>query len=74
MGQPQQIYVALLDEGVKPYRPVMAEPIGPMIFRLLGPVPDDEKWEFQPGELVRCEEKWLSEGPAIVAIAPFGLH
>lgn len=69
-----QIYVALLDEGVDVYRRVTATLIGPMIYKLSGPVPDDEKWAFQPGELVICEERWLSDGPKVVAVAPFGLR
>ena len=70
------VYVPLLDEGVDGVsRPVAADSVGPMIYRLLGTVPDGEKWAFQPGDLVCCEERWLNEGGwQIVAVAAFGLQ
>jgi hypothetical protein len=49
-----EVYVRLLDEGTEVSRPVNAELVGPGLFRLLGPVPNGEVWEFQPGEIVRC--------------------
>ena len=70
-----QVYVALLDDGVEAYRPVTAEAIGPMLYKLTGDVPDGEKWEFQPGEIVRCEDRVFTGGNrGLVAIAPFGLR
>jgi hypothetical protein len=62
------IYVALLDEGVDVWRPVEARREG-SYYRITGSVPESEKWAFSPGSLVRCEQRELSEGPALVAVA-----
>jgi hypothetical protein len=62
------VYVSLLNEGTDVWRPVVAEQIGPSLFRLLGPVPSEERWQFQPGEVVRCENRQLSDGLAWVAV------
>jgi hypothetical protein len=64
----RQVYVALLDEGTPVWRPVAAEPVGPRLFRLLGPMPDDERWKFSPGTIVRCENRSLSGGLCLVAV------
>jgi hypothetical protein len=50
------VYVRLLDEGTDVWRPVLATPLGDM-YRLEGPKPDDERWQFEPGALVRCTER-----------------
>jgi hypothetical protein len=63
------IYVYLLDEGVNVWRPVAAQPLGADLYRLEGSVPADESWQFQPGTVVRCQERLLSEGPRLVAVA-----
>ncbi len=65
------IYVALLDEGSPCWRPVEAESLSENTFRILSsnPDPEDEKWEFSTGSIVRCEERDLSDGRFIVAIA-----
>ena len=66
----QTIFVALLDEGTDVWRPVDAEPLPMGQFRIL-PGTDDangELWEFAPGEIVICEERSLSGGPALIAI------
>jgi len=58
-----QVYVQLLEEGVDVWRPVEAiEDAG--LYRLIGPPhsPDDERWEFEIGELVRCEARTFSDG------------
>ena len=69
MSVPEKIYIALLEEGIDVWRPVTAERVGPEAFRIRGPVPDGETWEFQPGEVVRCEKKKLSDGVHDVAVA-----
>ena len=48
------VHVALLDEGTPCWRPAEADHIRDDIYRLRGPIPEDEVWEFQPGEDVRC--------------------
>jgi hypothetical protein len=68
MDESSTVYVALLDEGVDVWRPAAAEQIAPYLFRLLGPVPPGECWQFQPGEVVRCEVRVLAEGPTLVAV------
>jgi hypothetical protein len=70
MNRAQRVYVALIDEGVEVWRPVNATHVQEDAYVLGGRVPDDEAWEFQPGELVRCRERTLSDGAtALVAFA-----
>jgi hypothetical protein len=63
----ETIYIALLDEGVDVWRPVAAEREG-AFFRVADSPPEDEKWAFGFGALVRCEQRELSEGPVLVAV------
>ena len=56
------VYVELLDEGVDVWRPVDATHVGGGSYRLNSPVPEDEHWAFQPGEVVECRWRGLSEG------------
>jgi len=54
------VYVRLLEEGTPTSRPTRAEKIGSDGFRLLATPnydPGDERWEFLPGSVVRCEAK-----------------
>lgn len=60
------IYVRLLDEGTDCWRPVTAEQDGER-FLVLGPVPDDERWEFQPGTYVLCRKQTFQNGEGLVA-------
>lgn len=70
MGQ-RTIYVALLDEAIDVWRPVVAEELREGIFRIISenPDPDNERWEFPPGAVVRCESRQLSDGRFLVAVA-----
>ena len=52
-GTRLQVFVRLLDEGVDVWRPTGATVSGDG-YLLEGPVPEGERWEFQPGTLVRC--------------------
>jgi hypothetical protein len=63
------VYVFLLDEGTHVWRAVNAESVGPGLFRLCGPVPRTESWQFQPGEVVHCEERVFSGKHVLVAVA-----
>lgn len=71
------IYVCLPNEGVRVWRPVDAEPVGDA-FRIVSECPDDEQWEFQPGDVVRCEMRMLTErgpaqaGPNLAAVERLG--
>lgn len=60
MNGPVYVYVPLLDEGTDVWRPVLAERVAPGLFRLNGPIPEGELWQFQPGEVVRCENRRFS--------------
>ncbi len=66
----ETVYVALCDEGIDVWRPVVAESVGESVYRLAEtPVPETEKWEFGPGSIVWCELRQLSDGPALVAVS-----
>ncbi len=56
------IYIPLLEEGTEVWRPVFGEPFGDDVFRIDPDVniSDDERWAYQPGQLVHCRERWLS--------------
>lgn len=65
----ETIYVALKGEGVAVWRPVSAEQVSESTFRIVGIVPSDEEWEFQPGEIVVWTQRALSEGLQLVAVS-----
>jgi hypothetical protein len=68
---PEQIYVALLDEGVNVWRPVPAYRIDASTFIVLRPDnydPEDETWEFPPGAMVACETRSTSSGQILAAV------
>jgi hypothetical protein len=60
----ETIYVRLLDEAVDVWRPVTAEALGGERYRIISDNtdPEDEKWEFQTGDVVHCVEKELMDG------------
>jgi hypothetical protein len=60
LGNPTVIYVALLDEGTAVWRPVSAEEVHPSQFLICDAITEDEIWEFQPGDIVRCEIREFS--------------
>lgn len=72
------IYLFLPDESVEVWRPVEAEPVDEA-FRIVSTCPDDEQWEFQPGDLVRCETRMLTQRgpkearPVLVAVERLAL-
>lgn len=69
MKETGQIYVALLDEAVPVWRPVDTEHLPGDAYRLMGPIPEGEVWEFQPGDVVRCQRRTFSDGViALVAV------
>ena len=66
-----QIYIALMDEGIDAWRPVPALRLEVDTYVVLRPDdydPSFEKWQFPPGTLVICEQKQLSDGIFPVAI------
>jgi hypothetical protein len=61
------IYMYLPDEAVDVWRPVQAEKLGADLYRVLGPVPEDEVWQFPPAAIVRVQMKRLEGGDFPVA-------
>lgn len=67
----KSIYIQLLDEGTKAYRPVPAREIENNVYKIQGFEiydPEDETWEFLPGTTVLVEEQCLDGGIVLVAI------
>ena len=66
----ETIYVALIDEGVEVWRPVLAARRAEDLFEIISKndSPETEVWEFAAGSLVRCETKQLYDGPCLVAV------
>jgi hypothetical protein len=59
MSEHDTIYVALLDEGIDVWRPVDAERLAPDRYLILEQDynPGIERWEFEPGTVVRCRKE-----------------
>ncbi len=67
----RNIYIQLLEEGTKVYRPVPAIEIESNIYEVQGFEiydPEDEVWEFTPGTYVLVEEQNLEGENVLVAI------
>lgn len=65
------IYIQLLEEGTKVYRPVPAIEVGESIYEIKGSSvydPEDEIWEFIPGTRVIVERKELNGDLVLVAV------
>jgi hypothetical protein len=65
------IYMELLDEGTPAWRPVQAVHVAGDFYRVVSENlhPGDERWRFPSGSVVRCEERFLSRGSSLVAVA-----
>ncbi len=66
-----QIYIALVDEGIEAWRPVPALRLEADTYVILRPDDYDpmfETWQFPPGTMVICEQKQLSDGIFPVAV------
>lgn len=67
----QTIYVKLLHEGVDAWRPVQAINEGWQIFTISPNAeiynPDDEQWQFSPGQKVLVRPQQLSDNNVLVA-------
>ena len=69
MADLTNVYVALLNEGTSVWRPVQAMPSGANHSVICGNVPQDEEWQFVPGQRVRCEHReFQGQGEALVAV------
>lgn len=64
------IFVRLLDEGVDVWRPVAADVVGDDTFRIVDQFYDTEteRWEFEPEDVVRCEQHPMPDGDILAAI------
>jgi hypothetical protein len=67
----QIIYVKLLHEGVDAWRPVQAINEGNNTFVILPNAdiynPNDEEWQFSPGQTVKVRQEQHSDGTVWVA-------
>lgn len=66
-GKETTIYVNLVGEGLNLLRSVKAEHVGRDFYRIIDEMPEGEKWEYQPGQVVRCKKTKLSTGKGLVA-------
>lgn len=64
------IYIYLLDEGTDAWRPTLGEELKENVFRVL-PAPnsntEDETWEFEPGQIVKCVVRKMGGEDVLVA-------
>lgn len=67
-GKPATIYLNLVGEGLPVLRSVQAEHVGKDYYLIVEPMPAGETWQFQPGQVVRCQKRNLSSGKALVAV------
>jgi hypothetical protein len=62
--------VKVLDEAVDAWSPVDAEHVGGDKYRLLGPIPEGEVWEFHPADEVHCRSRDFADSrTGLVAFA-----
>lgn len=68
------VFVRLLDEGVEVSRPTEAEVLPKGLYRILANAsyrPEEERWEFPPGAIVRCSIRTDESGAAyLLAVKP----
>lgn len=69
MSSVVEIYVSLLDEGVRVWRPVQAERLHDNVYRIVAQPYDrvTESWQFEPGDAVLCENIESADGPILAA-------
>jgi len=68
----REIFVPLLNEGTRVFRPARAISLGGTRFRLIRPSdydPENERWEFPPGTVVECRTEKLSGREVLVAFS-----
>ena len=65
-----EIFVRLLNESVDVWRPVRAMRVRDDIYRIMNQPYDlsIESWEFEPGDVVHCEETETAGGHRLTAI------
>jgi hypothetical protein len=65
------IYIRLFDEGTDVLRPTEAEELANGLFKVMptpGYDPNDEKWEFSPGSIVRGVTRKLNDQDVLIAV------
>jgi hypothetical protein len=60
------IYVALLDEGTDCWRPVDAVQLNKDTYRIVNPPIEDERWQFESGDVVHCRERVFADGELLL--------
>ncbi|MCE5200774.1 MAG: hypothetical protein ABFD54_13030 [Armatimonadota bacterium] len=70
----EKIYIQLLNEGTVVYRPTLGVVVSEGVYRVLPTEnydPEDEVWEFLPGDTVKCtaEVKSGAQGEETVLVA-----
>ena len=61
------IYVELLEDGTKCWRPLQAEYIDGELYRIVSEKPEDEVWPFSIGDIVKCREHAFQDGIGLLA-------
>ncbi len=56
-GREAVIYLNLVGEGLNVLRTVRAENLGRDYYRIADVMPENEQWEFTPGQVVKCRKK-----------------
>jgi len=65
------IYIRLLEEGTEVFRPTSAEPLEGGLLKVLSTPdydPEDERWEFVPGTVVKGEKRELDGEEVLIAV------
>jgi len=70
----ETIYMPLLNEGREVWRPVAAVPLGDGRYRIAGEIPEDEEWEFLPGDAVIGRARFVVGEQRIVAVEKIGSY
>lgn len=69
----QTIHIRLLDEAVDVWRPAQAVSLGADLYRVSEQaVPEDEAWEFLPGDEVVTRHRVDGSGSFVAAVGPSG--
>ena len=56
------IYMPLENEGTDVWKPVQAEDLGGGRVRIVGSMPEGERWRFPPGSIVRIRARRFADG------------
>jgi len=61
------VYLELLEEGTKCWRPVQAEHLNGELYRIVGQKPEGEVWPFSVGDIVKCRKHTFQNGIGLLA-------